>query len=144
MCFTTLYSQSISATHKPNRPLMGSCPLQKTELLPIPPLKMFPSPCVQQSLCASFPLPSEESLPLNPTLPQLIICPSSHFGGKPPATRSLVFVWFVLFFPGIRCKYSIRYWHFTLTSQWTGLAIDSESSWYKPVTKDHCVTLVKY
>lgn len=126
-------------------------PPQKTELLSTPPPKMLPSPCFQQSVLSLQRLPvfwpnlASAALILHTVTAlcewqQQIICPS-HSGGKWHRQQGVVWGFFSAWI-GRKC--SIGYWRFTLTSQLTGLAINSESSQYKPVTNEHWVTLVKY
>lgn len=147
--------QSISARDKPNLPPVDSSAhflRRKRSCSPLL-LKMLPSPCFQQSVV--FSLPFKGSLSFDPTLPQLLWSytqsqPSASGSSRlsvphtPVANGTGSRELFGVFSAGIGGKYSIGYWRFTLTSQLTGLAINSESSQYKPVTNEHWVTLVKY
>lgn len=128
-------------------------PLQTTELLSTPPLKMLPSPCFQQSVFSPFP----SKAPCLLTQPCLSCFDLAHSRSPLRVAAadylSLTLRWQMapaagvvwgLFSAWIGRKYSIGYWRFTLSSQLTGLAINSESFQYKPVTNEHWVTLVKY
>lgn len=156
MCLSTSCPQSIRARDKPNLPPVGSTAhfrCRKGAALPPSsedaPLTLFSAICV-------FSLPFKGSLSPDPTLPQLLwSCtqsqPSASGSSRLSVPHTLVAngtgseELFGFFFPAwIGGKYSIGYRRFTLSSQLTGLAINSESSQYKPVTNEHWVTLVKY
>lgn len=157
MCLSTSCPQSISARDKPNLPPVGSTARfrRRERSCSPPPLKMLPSPRLQQSVF--FPFPSKAPCLL--TQPCLSCFDLTHSHSPLPVAAadylSLTLRWQMasatrnclgfFFFPAwIGGKCSIGYWRFTLSSQLTGLAINSESSQYKPVTNEHWVTLVKY